>query len=163
VFRLFRNCCRIFSAEQQQLLEDLLRANFAFSLDLNSLSFRAQGVESEIQYGLGKNLSCVAVIRISMLSYRTHFLSDAVSPSFNPAFPTIPIGSFSPLRGARPFRRPPHTGFATVTYTGKGWTGMVTGAFASQSDDSTFLGGSDLDFGNSLLLPNRNLDHGYAR
>jgi vitamin B12 transporter len=67
------------------------------------------------------------------------------------------------LVGARPFRRPPHIGFAGVTYTGKNLTLVATGAFASRSDDSTFLGGSDVNFGNSLLLPNRNLDHGYAK
>jgi iron complex outermembrane receptor protein/vitamin B12 transporter len=33
----------------------------------------------------------------------------------------------------------------------------------SRSDDSDFLGGYDIDGGNSLLLPNRNLDHGYAK
>jgi vitamin B12 transporter len=38
-----------------------------------------------------------------------------------------------------------------------------TAAFASRSDDSTFLGGRDIAGGNSLLLPNRNLDSGYAR
>jgi iron complex outermembrane receptor protein/vitamin B12 transporter len=36
-------------------------------------------------------------------------------------------------------------------------------AFSSRSDDSTFLGYSDSSFGNSLLLPNRNLDYGYAK
>ncbi len=35
--------------------------------------------------------------------------------------------------------------------------------FFSRSDDSTFLGYSDANFGNSLLLPNRNLDYGYAK
>ena len=37
------------------------------------------------------------------------------------------------------------------------------GAFASRSDDSTFLGYSDANEGNSLLLPNRNLDSAYAK
>lgn len=40
---------------------------------------------------------------------------------------------------------------------------MLTGAFASRSDDSDFLAGYDLNGGNSLLLPNRNLDYGYAK
>jgi vitamin B12 transporter len=34
---------------------------------------------------------------------------------------------------------------------------------ASRSDDSTFLDGFDPEFGNSLLLPNRDLDFGYAK
>ena len=33
---------------------------------------------------------------------------------------------------------------------------------ASRADDSTFLDG-DTNFGNTLLLPNRNLDFGYAK
>jgi len=40
---------------------------------------------------------------------------------------------------------------------------LFTAAFASRSDDSDFLGGYDLNGGNSLLLPNRNLDYGYAK
>jgi iron complex outermembrane receptor protein/vitamin B12 transporter len=93
------------------------------------------------------------------------FSSDALSPTFNTesSFPDVPIGVYSPLRGARPFRRPPHTGFLTITYTGKQWTVVGNAAFSSRSDDSTFLGYSDASFGNSLLLPNRNLDFGYAK
>jgi vitamin B12 transporter len=80
-----------------------------------------------------------------------------------PSFSTIPIGASSPLKGARPFRRPPNTGFLTASYSGRKWAGAVTAAFASRSDDSTFLGGSDVFYGNSLLLPNRDLDYGYAK
>ena len=40
---------------------------------------------------------------------------------------------------------------------------MFTSAFASRSDDSTYLEYADATGGNSLLLPNRNLDYGYAR
>ena len=36
-------------------------------------------------------------------------------------------------------------------------------AFASRSDDSTYLEFADANGGNSLLLPNRNLDFGYAK
>ena len=38
-----------------------------------------------------------------------------------------------------------------------------TATFSSRSDDSTYLGYSDLNQGNSLLLPNRNLDFGFTR
>jgi iron complex outermembrane receptor protein/vitamin B12 transporter len=37
------------------------------------------------------------------------------------------------------------------------------GALASRSDDSTYLDGFDPNFGNTLVLPNRDLDFGYAR
>jgi iron complex outermembrane receptor protein/vitamin B12 transporter len=43
------------------------------------------------------------------------------------------------------------------------FTGVFTSSFASRSDDSTYLEYADADGGNSLLLPNRNLDHGYAK
>ena len=72
----------------------------------------------------------------------------------------------APIRrseGARPFRRAPHTGFFTATYADKRITGFFTSAFASRSDDSTYLEGEDANGGNSLLLPNRNLDYGYAK
>jgi len=42
-------------------------------------------------------------------------------------------------------------------------TVLFNSAYASRADDSTFLGGEDQNGGNSLLLPNRNLDHGYAK
>ena len=75
----------------------------------------------------------------------------------------MPIGAFDPLRGARPFNRPPHTGYAAVSYSGEQYSVGFTAAFATRSDDSTFLAGRDLAGGNSLLLPNRNLDFGYTK
>ena len=39
----------------------------------------------------------------------------------------------------------------------------ATGAIASRSDDSTYLEYEDLNGGNTLLLPNRNLDFGYVK
>ena len=80
--------------------------------------------------------------------------SGALTPSFNPKFPGIPIGNFSPLLGQREFRRPPNTGNLFASYTQGPATVALSGYFAGKSDDSTFLGGSDLNFGNSLLLPN---------
>jgi iron complex outermembrane receptor protein/vitamin B12 transporter len=50
-----------------------------------------------------------------------------------------------------------------VSYTGAQFAAGFTAAYASRSDDSTFLAGRDLAGGNSLLLPNRNLDFSYAK
>ena len=80
-----------------------------------------------------------------------------------PTFDGIPVGPYAPLVGARPFRRAPHTGYLTATYAAKRFTGVFSSAFASRSDDSTYLEGEDAFGGNSLLLPNRNLDYGYAK
>jgi len=67
------------------------------------------------------------------------------------------------LIGARPFRRPPHTGFFDAQYTTSKFSAALKGGFASRSDDSTYLDGFDTNFGNSLILPNRDLDFGYAK
>jgi iron complex outermembrane receptor protein/vitamin B12 transporter len=82
---------------------------------------------------------------------------------YAPTYNGIPIGASSPLTGARPFRRPPHTGFFTASYAQRKLTAVFTSAYASRSDDSTFLEYADANGDNSLLLPNRNLDHGYAK
>jgi iron complex outermembrane receptor protein/vitamin B12 transporter len=50
-----------------------------------------------------------------------------------------------------------------VGYNGEQYSVGFTAAFASRSDDSTFLAGRDFAEGNSLLLPNRDLDFGYAK
>jgi vitamin B12 transporter len=150
-------------AQLQQLIA-LLNASFV-SPTLNSLAYRAQGIESEVQYGIGRNIFLRGGYTYLDSVVQHSFSSDALNPTYNTesSFPTVPIGVFSPLRGARPFRRPPHTGFITATYTGKTWTLVGNAAFSSRSDDSTFLAFSDANFGNSLLLPNRNLAYGYAK
>lgn len=149
--------------EQQQALEAFLNSEGAYSLTLNSLAFRAQGFETELQYGIGSNIFVRGGYTYLDAVVQRSFSADALGPSYNPLFPTIPIGDDSPLRGARPFRRPPNTGFTTVSYVGKQFTVVGTGAYASRSDDSTYLGGGTPSFDNTLLLPNRNLDHGYAK
>jgi iron complex outermembrane receptor protein/vitamin B12 transporter len=154
---------------QQQNLIALLQNTFGAYL--NSLSFRAQGFESQVQYQPLTHLFVRGGYTYLDAVVQRSFTSDAVSPSFNtglpggapPSFAAVPIGSISPLVGSRPFRRPPHTGFASVTYTHANVTTTLTSAYASRSDDSTFLGGYDFAAGNSLLLPNRNLDYGYSK
>jgi len=83
------------------------------------------------------------------------------SPVYNPAFPTIPIGAFSPLVGARPFRRPPQSGSFALYYARHKFTAALTGYLAGRSDDSTFL--DDQFYGNTLLLPNRDLNPSYQK
>ena len=83
------------------------------------------------------------------------------TPSFNPQFPTIPIGAFSPLAGARPFRIAPHSGSLALFYNYKKFNGAFTGYLVGRRDDSTFL--SDGFFGNTMLLPNRNLAFAYQK
>ncbi|HEX3660680.1 MAG TPA: TonB-dependent receptor [Acidobacteriaceae bacterium] len=151
------------SPAQQQQLQSFLANNSAYELDLNSLAWRAIGVESEIEYGLGRNLYLRGGYTYLDAGVQHSFSSDAVGPSYNPSEPGVPIGNYAPLAGARPFRQPPHTAFGSVLYTGRKWTAVVNTAYSSRSDDSTFLGGLDVNGGNTLLLPNRNLDYAYTR
>ena len=152
------------SAAQQQQLEAALNNDGAFSLTVNSEAFRAMGVEATVDGGVGHGFRYKAGYTYLDAVVQRSFSSDnqALLGGTEPTLNGIPIGIYSPLVGARPFRRPPHSGYASVGYAGKRWTVLGTGAFASRSDDSTFLGYMDIHQGNSLLLPNRNLDFGYA-
>ena len=150
---------------QQNNLESTLRINGAYELTINSEAFRAMGVETTVEGGIGRNIFMRggytyldAVVQRSFTNEDLKLLGPI--PTYN----GIPVGAISPLEGARPFRRAPHTGFFTATYSAKGLTGIFTSAFASRSDDSDFLGGYAYGANpNSMLLPNRNLDHGYAK
>jgi vitamin B12 transporter len=135
---------------------------------VNSLAFRAQGAELELNWHPTPRL----LVRGGYTNLSTKvvqsFASDAVSaqqgfPTTNPNFPNIAIGAEGPLVGARPFRRAPNTGYFAAQYTRPRFSLVLKGAMASRSDDSTFLDYSDLNGGNTLLLPNHDLDFGYVK
>ncbi len=50
-----------------------------------------------------------------------------------------------------------------MQYTANKFSAAIKGALASRSDDSTFQLHNDRNSGNSLLLPNQDLDFGYAK
>jgi iron complex outermembrane receptor protein/vitamin B12 transporter len=142
------------------------------SLTFNTQAFRAQGVETTVESGIGKNLFFRGGYTYLDAVVQRSFTSDnaALIGGYAPTYPDgcilgtpgcMAIGAYTPLKGARPFRRPPHTGFFTASYASRRFTGVFTSAFASRSDDSTYL--LDANFGSSLLLPNRNLDWGHAK
>ena len=138
------------------------------SLYVNSLAFRAQGAEAELDWQPKPYLLVRAGYTYLASRVLQSFASDAVNANQgiateNPAFPGIAIGAESPLVGARTFRRPPDSGFFAATYTRTNLSLALKGAYASRSDDSTFLDGLTPTFDNSLLLPNRDLDHGYVK
>ena len=155
------------SAAQQKQLETFLQTAGAYELSINSEAYRALGIETSVESGIGRNLYLRggytyldAVVQRSFTNNDVALLGPI--PTYNNIPNGIPIGADSPLQGARPFRRAPHSGYFTATYTTGRITGIFTSAFASRSDDSDFLAYDDVDGGNSLLLPNRNLDFGYA-
>jgi iron complex outermembrane receptor protein/vitamin B12 transporter len=136
-----------------------------YGLAVNTQAYRAQGIESTVEGGIGPAIFLRGGYTYLDAVVQHSFSGDneAVTDGYAPSYNGIPIGAITPLVGARPFRRPPHTGFVTGTYAHRGITGILNASFVSRSDDSTYLFYADAQGGNSLLLPNRNLDHGYAR
>lgn len=139
---------------------------------VNTEAFRAQGIEASVESGIGKNIFLRGGYTYLDATVQRSFSSDneALMGGYPDTYPfncflgstgCVPIGAYSPLVGARPFRRPPHTGFFTGSYVKDRLTGVLTAAFASRSDDSTYL--LDGNYLGSMLLPNRNLDYGYAK
>jgi iron complex outermembrane receptor protein/vitamin B12 transporter len=150
--------------QKQELLTEL-NTDGIYGAEVNSQAFRAQGIESSIESGIGRNLSLRGGYTYLDAVVERSFDSDneALLDGYAPTYHGISIGSDTPLVGARPFRRPPHTGYFTATYASHKLTGVFASSFASRSDDSTMLGYMDANGGNSLLLPNRDLDHGFAK
>jgi vitamin B12 transporter len=129
---------------------------------INSEAFRSQGLEFEAEYRINSRLFARGGYSYTDAVVQNSFSSDqGVGESINPAFPGVPIGAFSPLVGARPFRVAPHSGYFGLNYTHSKFYSSLTGTMVGRRDDSDFL--SDANFGTTLLLPNRNLDGAYQR
>ncbi len=126
-----------------------------FGATINSDSFKAKGAEFEFNSNLGHGLHIQAAYTYLDAVVTKSFTGSAVLPAYNPDFPTIPIGAYAPLVGARPFDRAPHSGSLIVDYTRKRFGTALSGYFVGRRDGSTFL--SDAYEGYSMLLPNRNL------
>ena len=124
---------------------------------VNATSQRAKGAEIDYKMDLGHGF-----LFQGEYTYTDGLVTKAFGlPSFNPLFPAIAIGAFSPLEGARPFLIAPHSGSVALFYNRKKFNGAFTGYMVGRRDDSTFL--EDGFFGNSMLLPNRNLAYAYQK
>lgn len=132
-----------------------------FGAYVNSSSYYARGLETSMEAKLGPMVRVVGSYTFLHAVVTQSFASSALAPAFNPAFPTIPIGAYGPLVGAAPFRRPSNLGNLLVTVAkGPAQVGLAA-YFAGKADDSTFA--SDGYFGNTMLLPNHNLDAAYQK
>ncbi len=135
---------------------------------MNSEAYSAQGMEGELAFQPRSHFLLRAGYTYLDARVLQSFASDAVAaeqgtPTENPNLPGIAIGAQGPLVGARPFRQAPNTGYFTAQYIRPRLAFSMSGAIASRSDDSTFLEGEDQNYGNTLLLPNRDLDFGYVK
>ena len=128
-----------------------------FGAYVNATSEWSKGFEVEYKHDLGHGL-----LFQGEYTYLDGLVTKAFgAPAFNPLFPTVPIGAFAPLEGSRPFHRAPHSGSLALFYNRKKINAAFTGYLVGRRDDSTFL--SDANFGNTMLLPNRNLAPGYQK
>jgi iron complex outermembrane receptor protein/vitamin B12 transporter len=132
----------------------------------NSLTYRAQGTELEAEYHISHDLTVRGGWTYTDAVVQHSFSSDALQaadkqPTTNPAFPTIPIGAFAPLVGARPFRIAPNSGNVSAEWNNGRCLVRMTGTLVSRRDDSTFL--YDENYQSTMLLPNRNLDPSYQK
>ena len=136
-------------------LEAATAASFAY---VNSHSFTAQGVELSVDAAITRMVRFGA-----SYTYLDAEVTEALNASAasNVAFPGVKIGAFSPLVGERPFRRPANSGTLFVSYADGPTAVALSAYFAGKRDDSTFL--TDDFLGNSLLLPNQDLDPAYQK
>jgi len=132
-----------------------------FGATLNTANTRALGAETELEMTLGRGFRARAAYTYLDAVVERSFTSDALIPSINPAFPTVPIGLFAPLKGARPFRRAPHTASFLLGYSRPKLALSLSGYLVSRRDDSTFI--TDGFFGPGMALPNRNLAEAYQK
>ena len=140
---------------------DPIVAATPFGASVNSLATRSLGAETELELSLGHGFTARTAYTYLDGVVRRSFSSDELSPSFNPLFPTIPIGAFSPLIGNRPFNRAPHVGSVYLGYARRKLALAFSGNVIGRRDSSTFL--FDSSFGPSMLLPNRNLAAAYQK
>jgi vitamin B12 transporter len=132
-----------------------------FGAYVNSQSFKAQGVETTFEAAIARSLRFMASYTYLDAEVTESLSSGVLSPAVNPKFPGVQIGQFSPLVGARPFRRPPHSGSFMVSYS-RGPADVALSTFISGTrDGSTFM--DDEFFGYSMLLPNKDLEAGYQK
>lgn len=132
-----------------------------FGAYVNSSSFTAQGLETSADAQVFIGLRLMASYTYMDAEVTESFASSALQPAINPSIPGVPIGAFSPLLGQRPFRRPTHSGTLMASYAQGPAQITLSVDFLGRRDGSTFL--SDAFFGNSLLLPNRNLEAAYQK
>jgi len=132
-----------------------------FGAYVNSQSYDARGAEVSVDAAIGTAVRVAGSYTYLDATVKASLSGGALTPATNPAFPGVLIGAFSPLIGNRPFRRPANSGSLLVSYArGKAQVALA-GYFSGKQDDSTFL--TDAFFGNSLLLPNGDLDAAYAK
>jgi iron complex outermembrane receptor protein/vitamin B12 transporter len=128
---------------------------------VNADSTRSLGSELELKIDLGHGLMFQGEYTYLDAVVRKTFGSAVYNTAPGISFSNIPIGAYSPLQGARPFARAPHSGSFNLLYNRKKLSGALSGYLVSRCDDSTFL--SDQNYETTMLLPNRNLAPAYQK
>jgi vitamin B12 transporter len=130
----------------------------AFGGYVNSQSYTAQGAELSFEAAPRPDFRVMASYTYLDAEVTEAF---AASAAINTAFPGVAIGAYAPLIGARPFRRPANSGTFAVIYAPNRFDVAFSTYFSGKRDGSTFL--TDEFFGNSMLLPNKDLDRAFQK
>src|SRR5262249_31897490 len=89
----------------------------AFGASVNTASYRARRLDSSLHACSAGALHFTALYPSLHANVLQSCVRRALVLAVNPSYPGIPIGAYSPLVGARPFRRPPHAGSLLLTYS----------------------------------------------
>ena len=136
-------------------------------LDLNTEAFRAQGIETTVESGIGRNI---------FLRGGYTYLDAVVQRSFNSDNEAL-MGGYAPtLYNGNSHRRlsrrwwalGPSAARRTLASSRPATRRRISPACSPRplpaaATTPPILEYADANGGNSLLLPNRNLDHGYAK
>jgi iron complex outermembrane receptor protein/vitamin B12 transporter len=132
-----------------------------FGAYVNSQSFTAQGLETTFEAAVARSFRVMASYTYLDAEVTESLSGGVLAPAINPAFPGIEIGQYAPLVGARPFRRPAHSGSLMVAYSRGPADVAVSAFFVGKRDGSTLV--DDEFFGYSMLLPNKDLEAAYQK
>jgi vitamin B12 transporter len=136
------------------------------ALDLNSEAFRAQGIESTVESGIGKTSFFAAVTPTSIpwCSGPSPATMRRCRAATRPPLTAFPVGHLLAARGRAPLpARAAHRLLHGHVIPPANHRRLHLGL--RQPQRRLHLSGLRRSRfkGNSLLLPNRNLDHGYAK
>ena len=88
-----------------------------FGATVNSDSYRSLGAEVDLEAKLSRNFRLNAEYTYTDAVVTQSFASSAQAPAYNPAFPNIAIGAYTPLIGGRPFGVPRNSGSMALIYS----------------------------------------------
>ena len=151
----------------EQALENALGYYYTddYGLTVNTEAFRAQGIEVTVESGIGRDFFLRGGYTYLDAVVQRSFDSDneALTGGTEPTYDGIPIGAISPLVGARPFRRPPHTVSSLRPMRRKRSPECSRQPLPAAATTRPTWNTRTQTAATACCCPNRNLDFGFAK